>query len=86
MSITCISFKFSDVVTQEKIADKNLTQDLLSNMILIVYLSLNGSSFIKEKYQPVRAETVGSKSRLTHLNSSPQLTACASSDKLSNHL
>ena len=85
MSITCISFKFSDVVTQEKIADKNLTQDLLSNMILIVYLSLNGS-FIKEKYQPVRAEIVDSKSRLTHLNSRLQLTACASSDKLSNHL
>lgn len=66
MSITCISFKISDIVTEENIADKNLTHDLLDNMI--AYMSLNVSSFIKEKHQSTRGETADSKARLICFN------------------
>lgn len=82
MFITCISFKISDVVTEEKISDKHLTQDLPHNMI--AYMSFNVFSFIKEKHQPIRDETADSKARLIHLTSSQQLFAVHL--QTSNHL
>lgn len=49
-------------------------------------MSVNGSSFFKEKYKPVRTEIEDSKATLTYLNSRLQLTVSASLEKLSNHV